>query len=301
MSQKIKIVEVGPRDGLQNESTIVQTVDKLHYIKLLVDAGLKEIEATSFVKPESIKQMQDAKKLFESLRQESFFPSIDFPCLVPNLKGLESAHSVGVRHIAFFTATSEEFNKKNINCSVKESYDRLDQILANIDTSIKVRGYISTVFECPYEGKINEDKVLYGIEEMFKRNITEISLGDTIGSAYPEQVENLLVKVKSRFDLAQIAMHFHDTKKNALSNIEVSLDQGITIFDSSSGGLGGCPYAKGATGNVATEDVVHLLESKGISTGIDEEKLYKASKFILSKVGKISPSKHFKTLEAKYV
>jgi hydroxymethylglutaryl-CoA lyase len=294
---KVKIVEVGPRDGLQNEKASVSLEDKFEYIRLLSLSGLKTIEATSFVRADKIPQMSDANSLYSLLSNKLASPDLNFPCLVPNLKGYELAKSVGVKEISLFSATSDEFTKKNINCTIDESFERMGEIskLAHQD-GIQIRAYISTAFGCPYAGDMSSEKLKNIIEKFKKLNIYEISIGDTIGVATPKQVYTYLNDIKDVIDLNQIAMHFHDTRGMAIANTLVSLEHGVSTFDSSSGGLGGCPYAKGATGNLATEDLVYLCNSLGIDTGIDINKLKEASIFILNKVNKTSPSKYFQTL-----
>lgn len=288
----IKIVEVGPRDGLQNEKSIISTKDKIEFVKLLSKTGLKNIEVTSFVKPSAIPQMSDAIDLWKGLK-DVFKKNINYPCLVPNKKGYETAKSLGVKEIALFTATSDSFTKKNINCTVKESFERMKEVSEQaIKDNIKMRGYISTSYGCPYEGKIPLDKLLEVAESFFKLGVYEISIGDTIGVASPKEVATSIAPLKKIESLNKIAFHFHDTHGMALSNILVALDSGASIFDSAAGGLGGCPYAKGATGNVATEDVLYLMESLGVKTGVDFEAVAEASKFILKATGKETPSKH---------
>ncbi len=298
--ERVKIVEVGPRDGLQNEAKSLSLADKLEYISLLADTGLSTIEATSFVRPDRIPQMADAKELFSKLSHQAFFNTIDFPCLVPNDKGYALAKSVGVKEISLFSATSDAFTQKNINCSVGESFKRMKSVAneANQD-GIKIRGYISTAFGCPYAGEMDSAQLVDVVKRFLDLGVYEISIGDTIGVATPKQVHEYLAEVLKVIDKDKVAMHFHDTRGMALANILVCLEYGISTYDSSSGGLGGCPYAKGATGNVATEDVYYLMSSLGIETGIDIDKLVKASKFILNKVGKESPSKYFQTIQGQ--
>jgi hydroxymethylglutaryl-CoA lyase len=295
---KIKIVEVGPRDGLQNEKISLNLEQKLQYIDLLTKTGLKTIEATSFVRPDKVPQMADASELFKSLTQRSDFEEFSFPCLVPNLKGFELAKSVGVREISLFSATSDQFTKKNINCSVDESFDRMKPVATEAKKAgLKIRGYISTSFGCPYAGVMSVEKLVKVTERFLELGVYEISIGDTIGVATPKQVDEYLKEVLKVIDKKKIAMHFHDTRGMALTIVLVSIENDITIFDSSSGGLGGCPYAKGATGNIATEDIVYLMHSLGVDTGLDLMKLKEASDYILEKVNKLSPSKYFQTLK----
>jgi hydroxymethylglutaryl-CoA lyase len=291
----IRIVEVGPRDGLQNEKTLLTTEDKFQFIGALAESGLKAIEVTSFVKAPAIPQMADAAELFTKVKNSLSGQGVSFPCLVPNVKGYETAKALGVKEIALFTATSDAFTKKNINATVDESFERMKEVatLAAND-GIQVRGYISTAFGCPYEGKMDVKKLLSVTRRLFELGVYEVSVGDTIGVATPIQVREFIKALKSEFPIGKLAMHFHDTRGMAPTNIYVSLEEGITTFDSSAGGLGGCPYAKGATGNVATEDVWYLMHSQGLETGIDIEKLAQASKFILEKINRATESKFLK-------
>lgn len=298
LASEIKIVEVGPRDGLQNEKTVLSTEDKFNYIRLLSQTGLKTIEATSFVRPSAIPQMGDSTELFNLVNKELSDSGISYPCLVPNLIGYNKAKDCGVKEIALFSATSDLFTQKNINCTVDESFDRMREVasMAKAD-GIKIRGYVSTAFGCPYKGEMTSAQLAGVIEKFLDLGVYEISIGDTIGVATPKQVSDYLSDISSIVSKDMLAMHFHDTRGMAIANSLVSLEKGITTFDASSGGLGGCPYAKGATGNVATEDLYYLFESLGVSTGVDLAKLAEASKFILEKVSKESPSKFYKTLK----
>lgn len=293
LPKKVRIVEVGPRDGLQNEKTIISLADKVTFIKMLASAGLTEIEANSFVRVEKIPQMSDGVELFTTLKKEASLQGTQLFSLVPNEKGLENALQAGVKEIAVFTSTSNTFNQKNINATIDESLKRIDGVMARANKEgLKTRAYISTVFGCPYEGKtsiIELKRVAYHLENL---GVHEISLGDTIGIANPLQVQETIDFLKSDFNLSFFAMHFHDTRGMAVANVLASLQMGMTSFDSSAGGLGGCPYAKGASGNVATEDLAFLFSSMGIETGIDMEKLSLASSFILEKLGKASSSKN---------
>lgn len=288
----IKIVEVGPRDGLQNEKSILSTQDKFEFISKLCETGLKTIEITSFVKAPAIPQMADAVDLYTKVKNELGNKGVGFPCLVPNMKGYETARSLGVKEIALFTATSDAFAQKNINATVDESFVRMKEVADEAKKDgIKIRGYISTVFGCPYEGDQPVEKLISVAKRLMDLGVYEVSVGDTIGVAKPKQVRSFIKALKNEVPLDKIAMHFHDTRGMAPTNIFVSLEEGITTFDSSAGGLGGCPYAKGATGNVATEDVWYLLHSQGLETGIDIAKLAEASKFILGKVNRQTESK----------
>ena len=295
LPSKVNIVEVGPRDGLQNENQVIDSIDKVKYIEMLASSGLKTVEATSFVRADRIPQMADGEKVFNLLKKKESLKTVNLPCLVPNLKGLDKAIEAGVKEISVFTATSDTFNQKNINATTKESLERLEIVMKKAtESKIKIRGYISTVFGCPYEGKTSLDNLIEISKTLLDLGAYEISLGDTIGVGHPLQVKNILECLKKDFSLDKFALHFHDTRGLALANILIGLELGITTFDSSSGGLGGCPYAKGATGNVATEDVVNMLESMGVNTGIDMDKLSKASLFILKKLNKETESKYLK-------
>ena len=297
LPKNIKIVEVGPRDGLQNEKVSISLEDKLEYINLLSKTGLKTIEATSFVRADRIPQMADATELFSNLSKREDFDQFSFPCLVPNMKGFELAKEAGVKEISLFSATSDAFTSKNINCSVEESFKRMKPVAkAALKENMKIRGYISTAFGCPYAGKMPSHALVDVAERFLDLGVYEISVGDTIGVATPGQVKEYLDDLFKSVYCDKVAMHFHDTRGMAIANILTSLEKGITVFDSSSGGLGGCPYAKGATGNVATEDVLYLMESLGVKTGVNLEQIQIASKFILSKVLKESPSKYFQAV-----
>jgi hydroxymethylglutaryl-CoA lyase len=289
--KKVKIVEVGPRDGLQNEKKVISTHDKLEYIKKLAQSGLETIEVTSFVSPKAIPQMSDNAELFKSVSKE-IDHKINLPCLVPNRQGYEDAKKAGVKEIALFSATSDAFTQKNINCTVDESFARMQEVAEQAkQDGIRMRGYISTAFGCPYAGYMPVNKLAHVLEKFFKLGVYEASIGDTIGVATPKQVGEYLRDLKAHYDFNKLAMHLHDTRSMALTNILVSLEQGISIFDASSGGLGGCPYANGATGNVATEDIIYLFDSYGINHGVNLDKLASASEFILKIVEKETPSK----------
>lgn len=300
LPKKVRIVEVGPRDGLQNEKTIVSLEDKVTFIKMLAEAGLRDIEATSFVRADKIPQMSDGVELFKRLSSEASLNKTNLISLVPNAKGLELAVNAGVKEIAIFTSTSNTFNQKNINATIEESMVRIEEVMSKAkNNGLRARAYVSTVFGCPYEGKTSLDVLKDLIVRLKKLGVYEISLGDTIGIANPLQVRQTIELLKKDFDLDFFAMHFHDTRGMAAANILTSLEMGMTSFDSSAAGLGGCPYAKGASGNVATEDLYFLFSSMGIETGIDMEKLAKASQFILSKLQKESGSKFLKAYLAK--
>ena len=291
---KVKIVEVGPRDGLQNEKTILPLETKFEYIKRLAQTGLQTIEITSFVKASAIPQMSDAVELFTKVKNE-LPSSINYPCLVPNLKGYEVAKALGVKEIALFSATSDAFTAKNINSTVDESFVKMKEVAdAAKKDGVRIRGYISTAFGCPYEGEEPVSKLVSVTKRFFDLGVYEVSIGDTIGVARPQQVRDYLDVLSKEFDISKLAMHFHDTRGMAMTNVLVSLEKGIRTFDSSAGGLGGCPYAKGATGNVATEDIWYLCHSMGMETGVDLNKLIEAGQYILEQLGKTAGSKFHK-------
>ena len=292
---KIRIVEVGPRDGLQNEKEQFSAQARLKLIEKLIEAGLKTIEVGAFVSPKWVPQMKNSDKVLSRLLQRqtagAIDPSVRFPVLVPNLKGLEDAMKVGAREISLFGACSEGFSQRNINCSIAESFRRFQEVVKVASAErIRVRGYLSTVFGCPYEGRVSERRVLKLIEKMLGLGVYEISLGDTIGVATPRQVSRLLKEVISQFGPERIAMHFHDTRGTALANVLESLDYGITVFDSSVASLGGCPYATGASGNLATEDLVYMLEGMKMKTGVDVQKLIEIRAWLEKKILRRLPS-----------
>lgn len=285
----VKIVEVGPRDGLQNEKEIVPTTVKVELIKMLVSSGLPVVEATSFVSPKWVPQLADAKDVMEAIRNVE---GSRFPVLTPNLKGFEAAVASGAKEVAIFASASESFSKSNINCSIEDSLTRYSEVtLAAKKVSIPVRGYISCVVGCPVEGMVPPAKVAYVAKELYDMGCYEISLGDTIGVGTPGTVIPMLESVMDVVPVDKLAVHFHDTYGQALSNILASLQMGISTVDSSVSGLGGCPYAKGASGNVATEDVVYLLNGVGVKTNVNLGKLMLAGAFISKHLGRPSGSK----------
>ena len=285
----VQIKEVGPRDGLQNEKTPLSTEDKIKWINMLSETGVTEIEYSSFVNPKWIPQLADAKEVGKGIKRN---PNVTYSALVPNQKGLEFALEAGIDGASVFMSASENHNRKNINKTIDDTFPVLKEVIENAKKAGKhVTGYISTVFDCPYEGKISPNQVIPICEKLFEYGVDDISLGDTIGSAVPSQVEKLLHHLLPRFPKEKIIMHFHDTRGMAITNIFTSLQYGITRFDSSIGGLGGCPYAPGAAGNVATNDVLYLLHGLGIETGIDERKILEASVFIQNKLGRVLPSR----------
>jgi hydroxymethylglutaryl-CoA lyase len=289
----VRIVEVGPRDGLQNEARTVPTEKKAEFIRLLSAAGLKDIEVTSFVHPKAIPQLADAVDLVHLLPQSA---AIRYSALVPNMKGLERAIESGIRRIAIFTAASETFNRKNINMGIAESIDVFRPVADRaLSEGISVRGYVSTCFVCPYEGLIAKEKVAEVVQALFDLGVDEVSVGDTIGAATPKDVEVTVGYLLDRFPVERLAMHFHDTYGMALANVYQSLRMGISTFDSSAGGLGGCPYAPGASGNLATEDLVYLLDRLQIQTGVSLGLLRRASRFIAGELGRPLPSRVLQT------
>lgn len=292
--ERVKIIEVGPRDGLQNEALSLSVRDRIDFVKRLLKSGSKNIEVGAFVSPKWVPQMQNTDRVLKQLNGRSFSSAKDLTMsvLVPNEIGMQNALRAGARHVAIFGACTEAFSQKNINCSIAESFDRFTAVidLARVQ-KIPVRGYLSTAFGCPYEGKVKPQKVLKLIEKMLKLGVYEVSIGDTIGVATPRQVTQMLKLAYRNFDFKQWALHFHDTRGTALANVLASLNYDIRAFDSSVGGLGGCPYAKGASGNLATEDLVYMLHGMGLQTGFDLEELVKTARWIEKKVGRSLPSK----------
>ena len=276
----VRIVEVGPRDGFQSIEQTIPTDAKIQFINTLSEAKLPEIEVTSFVSPKWIPQLADAQEVSIEIIRDS---NILYTALIPNIKGLERALDANYSSVAVFTAASDTFSQKNINCSIKESITRFQRMKTSFqDNSMRVRGYISTVWVCPYEGQMEPENVLPVIDALLELGIDEISLGDTIGKATPDDVRNTLDLILSVHDANQFALHFHDTYNHALENIRVGLEYGISTFDSSAGGVGGCPYAPGASGNVSTGSVLNLCKELGIETGVDGQKLSAAANFIQS-------------------
>ncbi|CAO2203167.1 unnamed protein product [Urochloa humidicola] len=285
----VKIVEVGPRDGLQNEKDIVPTPVKVELIRRLAASGLSVVEATSFVSPKWVPQLADAKDVMEAVRN---IEGVRLPVLTPNLKGFEAAIAAGAKEIAVFASASEGFSKSNINCTIKESLARYNDVaLAAKEKEIPVRGYVSCVVGCPVDGPVPPSNVAYVAKELYDMGCYEVSLGDTIGVGTPGTVVPMLKATMSVVPVEKLAVHFHDTYGQSLSNILISLQMGVGIVDSSVAGLGGCPYAKGASGNVATEDVVYMLNGLGIKTGVDLGKVMAAGEFICKHLGRQSGSK----------
>lgn len=287
--KQVTIVEVGPRDGLQNEQSYVSTESKIEFINLLSDSGLREIEATSFVSPKAIPQMADNEQVYQAIKKPE---GVRFSALVPNERGMQKALAVGVREIAVFTAASESFNQRNINCSIAESIQRFEPVFSEAKKqNIRIRAYISCVLGCPYEGEIAPSKVAMVTRELLALGADEICLGDTIGVGTARQTAAVIEAVLNDLAVERLGMHFHDTYGQAIANILTSLHYGVSRFDSSAAGLGGCPYARGATGNVATEDVLYLMHGLGIETGVDIYKIVRAGDMICKVLGKKNQSK----------
>lgn len=289
LPQKVVIKEVGPRDGLQNEKGLINTNEKVQWIDNLSQSGLQYIEVSSFVHPKWIPQLADAEKVLKSIKRHN---DVTYAALIPNVKGLMRALEVGIDEASVFMSASESHNKNNINKTIDETFPVLKEVVEEAKkANLTVRGYVSTVIGCPYEGSISPEQVLRVVDALVDMGVSEVSLGDTIGVGVPTQVEQLLTLLLKHYPPSLFAMHFHDTRGTALANIVKSLEMGITTFDSSTGGLGGCPYAKGASGNVATEDVLYLLSEMGIETGVDMNSIVEAAFFIEQKLGRNLMSK----------
>lgn len=274
----VDIKEVGPRDGLQNEAAFIKTADKIQLVNMLSESGLRYIEVSSFVNPKWIPQLADATEVLADIKRQQ---DVTYAALVPNMHGLERALEVGVDEVSVFMSASEGHNQSNINKSIRDTFPVLRPVIEEAKNAGKtVRGYISTVIACPIDGLTAPAQVRFVAEELFQMGVSEVSLGDTIGVGVPTQVNTLLQELTPHFDVSTLAMHFHDTRGTALANVVESLQHGITKFDSAIGGLGGCPYAKGASGNVATEDLLYLLHEMGIETGVDIEKMQEAALYM---------------------
>jgi hydroxymethylglutaryl-CoA lyase len=293
----VRIVDVGPRDGLQNEAGTVPTEVKVELIERLADAGLPAVEATAFVSPKWIPQMADHTEVLRRLRRK---PGVSYPVLTPNLKGFEAARAAGAQEVAVFGAASEAFSMKNINCSIAESLERFAPVIAQAkEHGIRVRGYVSCVLGCPYEGEVKPERVAEVAGALFDMGCYEVSLGDTIGVGTPGKTKAMIEACAKRVPLARLAGHYHDTYGQALANIYASIEFGVSTFDASIAGLGGCPYAAGASGNVATEDVVYMLHGLGIRTGVDLERLVEIGEWISAFLKRPSSSKAGKAMTAK--
>ncbi len=297
LPKKVTIKEVGPRDGLQNEKQSISTEDKIQWINTLTKTGLSYIEVSSFVHPKWIPQLADAATVLNKIERK---PGVTYAALVPNLRGLDRALETNVDEVSVFMSASESHNLKNINKSIDETYPILEQVVREAKAAGKtVRGYVSTVIGCPYEGPVAPSQVRKVADRLFSIGIDELSLGDTIGVGVPNQVEQLLTELLPHFEVEKLAMHFHDTRGTALANIVKSLEMGITTFDSALGGLGGCPYAKGASGNVSTEDLLYMLHEMGIETGVDAQAIMKSAQLIEKILGKKLNSRQMDIVRAE--
>jgi hydroxymethylglutaryl-CoA lyase len=300
LPSKVRIVEVGPRDGLQNEKQQISTVTKIELIRRLGEAGLKSIESTAFVSPKWVPQMADAAAVMAGIERLGKNANVAYSVLVPNLKGFEAALAAGAKEIAVFTAASEAFSQKNINCSIAESLERFVPVIeAAKAAEIKVRGYVSCVLGCPYQGEVKPLAVAEVAKALFDMGCYEVSLGDTIGTGTPVSTQAMVEAVAKRVPLKMMAGHYHDTYGMAIANIYASLEVGLSVFDTSVAGLGGCPYAAGASGNVATEDVVWLLQGLGIDPGVDLDKLVDTSAWISRELGRETQSRVASTMLMK--
>lgn len=290
----VTIKEVGPRDGLQNEKAVIATADKIEWINRLSRSGLKHIEITSFVNPKWIPALADALEVAQGIER---VPGVTYSALVPNMRGLEGALKANLDEVAVFMSATEMHNKKNINKSIDETFPVLKEV---VDEALKagkiVRGYVSTVFGCPYEGATDVKQAVYVTEKLLEMGITEISLGDTIGVANPRQVQEVLEVLLKTVPAEKMAMHFHDTRGTAMANVLASLDMGIATFDGALGGLGGCPYAPGASGNLATDDLLYMLHGMGIETGVELDNMIEAAKYMQERIGRPLPSHTLQTV-----
>jgi len=297
LPHRVRLVEVGPRDGLQNEPATVPTAVKVELIERLAEAGLPAVEATAFVSPKWVPQMADAAEVLSAIRCR---PGVSYPVLVPNLKGLEAAQAAGAEEIAVFAAASETFSRRNINCSIAESLDRFGRVAeAALAAGLRVRGYVSCIAGCPYEGAVPPAQVAEVAAALAAMGCYEVSLGDTIGVGTPAVVKRAIEACAARIPIERLAGHYHDTYGQAVANVYASLELGVATFDCSVAGLGGCPYAPGASGNVATEDVVYLLQGLGIETGVDLERLVQTARWICALLGREPASKVARALAAR--
>jgi isopropylmalate/homocitrate/citramalate synthase len=291
LPRRVKIVEVGPRDGLQNEAAPVPTHVKLAFIRALVDAGLKHVEVTSFVHPKAVPQLADAAEVIAGLPKGG---GVEFSALVPNERGLERALQAGIRRMAVFTAASETFTRKNIGMGIHESLDVFSPVVKRaIASGVSVRGYVSTAFVCPFEGRIAKERVRDVATQLIQMNVDEVAISDTIGAAVPTDVASVVEFVVERIPVQKLALHFHDTYGTALANVFAGLQAGVSTFDSSAGGLGGCPFAPGAAGNLATEDLVYMLDGMGIETAVSLQKVIAAANVVAGPLGRQLPSRQW--------
>ena len=285
----VRIVEVSPRDGLQNEKTIIATADKIELVDRLSQTGLRSIEATSFVSPRWVPQLADAAEVFNAIARK---PGVAYPVLVPNITGYDRARAAGAQEVAVFTAASEAFNRKNVNAGIDESIERFRPVLERAsDDGVKVRGYVSTVLGCPYQGEVPLADVVHVAARLHALGCYEISLGDTIGVGTPHKARAMLKAVATEVPMASLAVHFHDTYGQALANILACLEEGVSVVDAAVSGTGGCPYAVGASGNVASEDVVYMLHGMGMDTGVDLQRLSETGRWLANVLGRETSSK----------
>lgn len=294
--QRVTVVEVGPRDGLQNESAVIPTAAKIAFVDQLSDAGLPVVEVSAFVSPRWVPQMADAAEVWGGIKKH---PGTRYPALIPNLAGLDRAHLAGTTEVAIVIAASESFNRRNINQSIDESLNTYRAVCERAQSlGIRVRGYLSTAFGCPFEGTVDPRQVARVAETLIALGVFEVAISDTIGVAHPGQVPTVVGAVNERIPLDRIALHFHDTRGTALANVLTALDLGVATYDASAGGFGGCPYAPGATGNLATEDLVYMLHGLGIETGVTLDAVVEASAWIAEHVGHAPASRYFRAVHA---
>ncbi|MEO8218845.1 MAG: hydroxymethylglutaryl-CoA lyase [Acidobacteriota bacterium] len=295
--EEVKVVEVGPRDGLQNEKVFVPTEVKVAFITALADSGLRTIEAGAFVHPKWVPSMADTAEVYRDIPKD---PGVDYPVLVPNLRGLERAIEAGVKSISIFTAASETFNKRNINMSIDESFENFLPVVARARSEgMRIRGYVSCALGCPFEGEVPPEKVLEVAARLLDLDCYEVSIGDTIGVGTPLQVQGLIGLLIQVLPKSVLAMHFHDTRGTALANTLAALEMGLSTFDASAGGLGGCPFAPGASGNLATEDLIYFLDGMGIATGVDLKLLVAASSVVAPYLDHPLPGKYLQSCASK--
>jgi hydroxymethylglutaryl-CoA lyase len=296
LPSRVKIVEVGARDGLQNEPVTVATADKIAFVDRLSTAGFPVIEVSAFVSPKWVPQLADAEQVFAGITRQ---PKVRYSALVPNVTGLERAHAAGVTEVAIFAAASNTFSRRNINQDIEASLDTYREVCARATAlDVRVRGYVSTAFGCPFEGDVPAARVADVSAALVEMGVFEVAVSDTIGIAHPGQIPRVVEAVAARMPVERLALHFHDTRGTALANVLAALDVGVTTFDAAAGGLGGCPYAPGATGNVATEDVIYMLDGLGIETGVTLSAVVEASRFIESRVGHALPSRYYRAVQS---
>jgi hydroxymethylglutaryl-CoA lyase len=293
---RVTVVEVGARDGLQNEAATVPTADKIAFVNLLSDAGFETIEVSAFVSPKWVPQLGDAEQVFAGIAPR---PGTRYSALVPNLAGLERARTAGVTEVAIFAAASDSFSRRNINQTIDQSLDTYREVCAEArQRGMRVRAYVSTAFGCPFEGDVPIARVAEVSAALIEMGAFEVAVSDTIGIAHPGQVPSVVGAVAARVPLEQIALHFHDTRGTALANVLAALDLGVATFDAAAGGLGGCPYAPGATGNLATEDLIYMLDGLGIASGVSLDAILEASAYIEARVGHALPSRYYRATRA---